>query len=88
MNRKEACSSPRQICISLFEGNSKESLASFCGPGFQHKKFWVQQLQSDMLSVQHTDDRFWLQVVVATCMIAAKTQRHKDKVTNHCRRSG
>ena len=86
MIRKDAGNSPSQLCFSLFEGSSKQSLASFHGPGFQQKQFWVQQSQHDVLSVQQTDDRAWLQVVVATCMVAAKTQRHKDKVTNRSRR--
>lgn len=88
MNRKDACKSPSQLCISLFEGKSTKALACLCGPGFHRKKFWVEQPQSDSLMVQQTDDRLWLQVVVATGIIAAKTQRHKDKVTDHCRRTG
>lgn len=88
MTRKDACKSPSQLCISLFEGKSKEALACLCGPGFHRKKFWVQQAQADSLMVQQTDDRLWLQLVVATGMIAAKTQRHKDKITDHCKRTG
>lgn len=88
MTRKDAGKSPSQLVISLFEGGSKESLARFHGPGFWQKQFWVQQPQPDILSVQQTIDRVRLQVIVTTGMIAAKTQRHKDKVTDRCRRTG
>ena len=90
MTSKDASNSPNQLCISLFEGSgsSNQALACFQGPGFQQKRCWVQQPQHDVLSVQQTDDRAWLQVVVATCMVAAKTQRHKDKITDQARRSG
>lgn len=88
MTRKDAGNSLSQLCFSLFEGCSKQSLACFHGPGFQQKQFWVQQPQHDVLSVRQKDDRAWLQVVVATCMVAAKTQRHKDKITDRSRGSG
>lgn len=88
MTGKDARNSQRQLRISLFEDSSKQALASFHGPGFQQKRFWVQQLQHDILVVQQTDDRVWQQVLVATCLVAAKTQRHKDKITDQSRQSG
>ena len=88
MTSKDASNSLHHLCISLFEGTSKQPLACFHGPGFQQKQFWVQQPQHDVLSVRQTDNRAWLQAVVATCMVAAKTQRHKDKITHEARRSG
>lgn len=88
MSSKDAGKSQSQLHMSLYKVCSKQALACFDGPGFQQKQSWVQQPQHDVLSVRQTDDRAWLQVVVATCMVAAKTQRHKDKITDRSRRSG
>lgn len=88
MTRKDTSASPSQLQIELFEAGSKECLACIHGPGFLQKKCWVRQPQPDALAVQQSDDRAWLQLVIVTGMIAAKTQRHKDKVTDRSRKSG
>ena len=86
MTRSDASKSPTQLRVELCEEGLKECLACISGPGFQRKKFWVQQLEPDVISVMGTKDRMWLQTIVATGMIAAKTQRHKDKVTANARK--
>lgn len=86
MTNADTSNSPIQLRIELFEGSSKKCLAYITGPGFQRKKFWVQQLEPDVISVGPQDDRMWLKTIVATGMIAAKTQRHRDKVTAAARR--
>lgn len=86
MTGTDASKSPTQLRIELLEEDSKHCLACISGPGFQRKKFWVQQPEPDVICAMDTDDRTWLQVIVATAMIAAKTQRHRDKVTSAARR--
>ena len=88
MTRKAANHSLSHLQIELFEDNSKVCLACICGPGFQRKQFWVQQPEVDVLSIQKSDDCRWLHMVVATGLVAAKTQRHRDKITDRSRRSG
>ncbi len=88
MTRADASNSPTQLRIELVNASTKQCLACISGSGCQRKKFWVQQPEPDVISVADTDDRAWLQLIVATAMIAAKTQRHKDKVTAAARRNG
>ncbi len=88
MTRADASNSPLELHIELVEASTKQCLACICGPGCQRKKFWVQQPEPDVISVVDTEDRTWLQLIVATALIAAKTQRHKDKVTAAARRNG
>lgn len=88
MTRADASNSPIELCIELVDASTKQCLACISGPGCQRKKFWVQQPEPDVVSVADTEDRAWLQLIVATALIAAKTQRHKDKVTAAARRNG
>jgi len=88
MTRADASNSPTQLRIELVNASTKQCLACISGSGCQRKKFWVQQPEPDVISVADSDDRAWLQLIVATAMIAAKTQRHKDKVTAAARRNG
>lgn len=87
MTGTDASKSPTQLRIELLEEESKHCLACISGPGFQRKKFWVQQPEPDVICAMDTEDRTWLQMIVATAMIAAKTQRHRDKVTSAARRN-
>ncbi|DBA83052.1 hypothetical protein WJX77_006006 [Trebouxia sp. C0004] len=88
MTWADASNSPTQLRIELVDASTKQCLACISGSGCQRKKFWVQQPEPDVISVADTDDRAWLQLIVATAMIAAKTQRHRGKVTTAARRSG
>ena len=88
MTRGDASRSETDLRIELLEGNSAQCLAHVAGPGFQRKKFWVQQPVADTISVSAECDRTWLQMIVATGLVAAKTQRHRDKVTTMARKCG
>lgn len=88
MMRADASNSPIQLRIELLDASTKQCLACISGSGCQRKKFWVQQPEPDVISVADSNDQAWLQLVVATALIAAKTQRHKDKVSAAARRNG
>ena len=88
MTRGDASKSETDLRIELLEHNSVQCLASIAGPGFQQKKFWVQQLVADIISVSANCDRTCLQMIVATGLVAAKTHRHRDKVTTMARKRG
>lgn len=88
MTWADASKSLTELRIELVDATTKQCLACISGSGCQRKKFWVQQPEPDVISVVDTGDRGWLQLVVATALIAAKTQRHKDKVTAAARRHG
>ena len=88
MTRAAASKSETELHIELFRKDCTEGLAHISGPGFRRKKFWVQQPVPDTIAVLANQDRHWLQMVVATGLIAAKTQRHRDKVTAMALKSG
>lgn len=87
MTGADASKTPTQLRIELLEEGSKYCLACISGPGFQRKKIWVEQPEPDVICAMDTEDRTWLQMIIATAMIAAITQRHRDKVTSAARRN-
>ena len=81
MSRANANNSTSQLQIELRGNGSKECLACIQGPGSQCKRYWVRQPKPDTMTVMSdTDDRMWMQVIIASGMVAAKAQRHKAKV--------
>ncbi|DBA84545.1 hypothetical protein WJX79_006245 [Trebouxia sp. C0005] len=68
--------------IKLMEDGSRQELARIEGPGSRCKSFWIQnpELSQDTISIfGRTDYPTWMQVVIASGMVAAKTQRRIDK---------
>ena len=68
--------------IKLLEDGSKQELAHFSGPGTKCKSYWIQNpdfAQDSITMFGRTDYPTWMQVVVASGLVAAKTQRRIDK---------
>lgn len=68
--------------IRLLEDGSQQELALFRGPGTKCKSYWIQNpelLQETITLFGRTDYPAWVQLVIATGMVAAKTQRRNDK---------
>lgn len=74
--------SAEQFKLYLLQDGSSKRLASIEGPSYQQKRFWVGSLKPDSISLMClTDDTLWLQAVIASALVAAKTQRRRDKST-------
>lgn len=64
------------------EDGSQQELALFCGPGTKCKSYWIRnpELAQDTITLfGRTDYPTWMQIVIASGMVAAKTQRRLDK---------
>ena len=74
--------SAEQFKLYLLQDGSSKRLASIEGPSYQQKQFWVGSLKPDSISLMClTDDTLWVQAVIASALVAAKTQRRRDKST-------
>ena len=68
--------------IRLLEDGSQQEVALFSGPGTRCKRYWIQNpelMQETITLFGRTDYPAWVQLVIATGMVAAKTQRRNDK---------
>ncbi len=74
--------SRKQLQVKLMEDGSRQELARLEGPGSSCKSYWIQnpELSQDTITIfGRTDYPRWMQVVIASGMVAAKTQRRIDK---------
>ena len=79
----------RQLKMRMLEEGCKDVLAEFEGPGSQCKLFWIDNpaMFQDHIQVStRTDSPLWVQLVIATGMVAAKMQRRHDKFLSAARR--
>lgn len=80
---RSGCSDSRlHVQIKLLEDGSKQALACIEGPGSKCKSYWIQnpELTQDTMTIYgRTDYPVWMQVVIASGMVAAKTLRRMDK---------
>lgn len=68
--------------IRLLEDGSQQELATFTGPGTRCKSYWIQnpELAQDTITMfGRTDYPAWMQIVIVSGLVAAKTQRRIDK---------
>lgn len=78
----------RQLKMILLEEGCKDTLAQFDGPGSQCKMFWIDNpamFQDNIQVFTRMDSPRWVQLVVATAMVAAKMQRRHDKFLSNAR---
>ncbi len=66
--------------IQLLQDGCPQPLACIEGPGCQRKQVWVQLNKPDTISLFcDIQDPMWLQVIIASGLVAAKVQRRRDK---------
>ena len=81
--------SQKLLKMRQVEEGCKDELAQFEGPGSQCKCFWIDNpvMFKDTVTVlARTDSPLWVQLVIATGMVAAKMQRRHDKFVSNARR--
>lgn len=64
------------------DGGSRQELARFSGAGARCKSYWIQnpELGEDTITMfGRTDYPVWMQIVITSGLVAAKTQRRIDK---------
>jgi hypothetical protein len=67
--------------MCLQQKGSQQNLACFEGAGCARKQCWVQLNEPDTVSfLTEAKEKTWIQLVIITAMVAAKTQRHRDKM--------
>ena len=79
----------RQLKLQLFEDGCKDALAQFSGPGSQCKLFWIDNPATFLDNIEvltRKDSPLWVQLVIATALVAAKMQRRHDKFLSAARR--
>ncbi len=81
MSRHAASRSMFDLKICLQQKGSHENLACIKGAGCARKQCWVQLNELDTVSfLVEAKDPTWIQLVIISAMVAAKTQRHRDKM--------
>ncbi|DBA82407.1 TPA: hypothetical protein ACH3X2_000654 [Trebouxia sp. C0005] len=72
--------SMNHLKIQLLQDACPHPLACIEGPGCQRKQFWVQLNKPDTISLFcDIQDPMWLQVIIASGLVAVKVQRRRDK---------
>ena len=80
MSWMTVATSINHLKIHLLQDGCLQPLASIEGPGCQRKQFWVQLNKPDTISLFcDIQDPTWLQVILASGLVAAKVQRRRDK---------
>jgi len=80
MSWMTVANSMNHLKIQLLQDGCPQTLACIEGPGCQRKQFWVQLDKPDTISLFcDIKDPMWLQVIIASGLVAAKVQRRRDK---------
>ena len=75
--------------ICLQQKGCHQNLACIEGAGCARKQCWVQLNELDTVSfLTEAKDPTWIQLVIISAMVAAKTQRHRDKMFPPSMRQG
>lgn len=80
LTSEESNKSDSGLYLSLHQSGAKQTLASIVGPGSSRQQCWVGPRDPDVIAIRsQTDDQLWVQIVLVSAMVAAKTQRCLDK---------
>lgn len=81
MSRHAASRSMFDLKLCLQLKGCHQKLACIEGAGCARKQCWVQLNETDTISfLTEAKDPTWTQLVIMSAMVAAKTQRHRDKM--------
>ena len=81
MSRHAASRSMFDLKICLQQKGSHQNVACIEGAGSARKQCWVQLNALDTVSfLTEAKDPAWIQLVIISAMVAAKTQPQRDKM--------
>ncbi len=89
MSSKAASSSMFDLTVCLQQKGSQQNLACIQASGCARKQCWIQYSEVDTVTfLSETHDHEWVQLVIVSAMVAAKTQRRQDKMIPTSMRRG